>query len=336
MRKYDLVTFGDMLIRMGAPFFQKIEQTNNFNALVTGAEMNSCVVASRYGLNTSHITKLPRNSLGRMVQNKIREQGIDTSHIVWSDKGRVGLFFVEYGAMPRTSYVLYDRNGTSMSKIQPGEIDWNSILKEAKVFHTCGTAPALSESSAEVVKEALLSAKKNNAEVSFDLNYRAKLWSEEKAQKVLSPLMNYCDILITTEEDTYKVFKIKEDNYEFVAKRLQEKFNFKVVVITLREDITVWRNNWTAIAFSNGKFYKDITYELELVDRVGGGDAFTGGFLYAYIYFNKDIKKSLQYGNASSALKQTIPGDLNWSTLEETEELIERGENKGMSLRIKR
>jgi len=336
MKSYDLVTFGDMLIRMGAPNFQKIEQTNNFNALVTGSEMNSCVVASRYGLNTAHITKLPRNPLGRMVQNKIREQGIDTSHIVWSDEGRVGLFFIEYGAMPRTSYILYDRADSSMAKIRPGEVDWNSIFRNTNNFHTCGTAPALSESSAEVTKEALLSAKKNKVEVSFDLNYRAKLWSEEKAQEILTPLMNYCDILITTEEDTYSVFKIKEDNYKIVAKRLQEKFNFKVVVITLRENITVWRNNWTAIAFANGEFYEDVTYELELVDRVGGGDAFTGGFLYGYIKFNKDIKKSLQYGNASAALKQTIPGDLNWSTLEETRELIERSNNGGMSLRIKR
>jgi len=336
MKSYDLVTFGDMLIRMGAPGYQKIEQTNNFNALVTGAEMNSCVVASRYGLNTAHITKIPRNSLGRMIQNKIREQGIDTSYIVWSDEGRVGLFFLEYGAMPRTSYVLYDRNGTSMSTIQPGEVDWNSVFQNTKNFHTCGTAPALSESSAETVKEALLTAKKNKVEVSFDLNYRAKLWTEEKAQSVLTPLMQYCDILITTEEDTYKVFKIKEDDYKTVAKKLQEKFNFKVVVITLRENITIWRNNWTAIAFSEGKFYKDITYELELVDRVGGGDAFTGGFLYGYIRFNKDIQKSLQYGNASSALKQTIPGDINWCTLEETKDLIENGKNKGMSLRIKR
>jgi len=333
---YDLVTFGEMLLRLGAPSFQKIEQANWFNIGITGGEMNTCTVASRFGLKTAHITKLPRNPLGRMVINKIREQGIDTSHIVWSEGGRVGLFYLEFGAMPRVNSVIYDRANSTMSEIKPGEVNWNSIFKGAKVFHVCGTLPALSDTAAKATKEALIAAKNKNVEVSFDLNYRAKLWSEEKAQEVLAPLMKYCDILITTEEDSYRVFKIKEDNHKLTAKKLHEEFGFKVVVITLRGNITVLRNNWSAIAYSDNQFYDDLTYEIELIDRVGGGDAFTGGFLYAYIKFDKDIKKCLKYGNASSALKQTIPGDLNWSTIEEVEELIKRGSGDGIKLRISR
>lgn len=333
---YDLVTFGEMLLRLFAPNFQRMEQATYFNVGVTGAEMNACVVASRFGLKTAHVTRLPKNPLGTMIVNKIREHDIDTSHVVWSENGRVGLFFLEFGAMPRTNAVLYDRKNSAMSKIQPEEVDWDPIFKGTKLFHVSGTAPALSKSVAEATKEALIAAKKNGVEVSFDLNYRAKLWSEEEAQRTISPLMQYCNILITTEEDTYRVFKIEEDGYRPVAKKLYEKFNFDVVVITLRENITVWRNNWTAIAYAGGKFYDDVTYELEIVDRVGGGDAFTGGFLYAYLTFNKDIKKCVQYGNASAALKHSIPGDLNWSTIEEVENLIRRGPGGGLSLRVSR
>jgi len=333
---YDLVTFGEMLLRLAAPHSQRMEQATHFTIGVTGAEMNACVAASRFGLKAAHVTRLPRNPLGRMIVNKIREHGIDTSRTVWSENDRVGLFFLELGALPRTHAVLYDRRNSAMSKIQPGEIDWGAILERTKLFHVSGTAPALSKSSAEATKEALIAAKKSDVEVSFDLNYRAKLWSEEEAQKTISPLMEYCDILITTEEDTYRVFKIKEDDYKRVAEKLHERFRFDVVVITLRENITVWRNNWTAIAYAGGKFYDDVTYELEVVDRVGGGDAFTGGFLYAYLTFNKDVKKCLEYGNASAALKHSVPGDLNWSTLQEVENLIMRGPSGGMTLRISR
>lgn len=336
MGGYELVTFGEMLLRIAAPNFQRIEQATNFDVYVTGAEMNACVVASRFGLKTAHVTRLPRNPLGKMIINKIREHGIDTSHVVWSEKDRVGLFFLEFGALPRTNAVMYDRANSAMSKIQPGEVDWNDIFRGTKLFHISGTAPALSESAAEVSKEALIAAKENGVETSFDLNYRAKLWSEEEAQKTISPLMDYCNILITTEEDTYRVFKIKENDYNRVGEKLCERFNLDVVAITLRENITVWRNNWTAIAYAGSKFYDDVTYELEVVDRVGGGDAFTGGFLYAYLTFNKDIKKCLQYGNASCALKHSIPGDLNWSTLEEVRGLIKRGPGGGMSLRVSR
>lgn len=333
---YDIVTFGEILLRMAAPYNQRLEQSTWLNIGITGAEMNSCVTASRFGLHAAHITKLPKNALGRMSENKMREHGIDTSNIIWCDDGRLGLFYLEYGSMPRTNSVIYDRSNTTMSTIQPKEIDWDLIFKKTKHFHFCGTLPAISESSLKTTIEALSIAKKHGVVVSFDVNYRARLWSEEKALEVLSSLMEYVDLLITTEEDIYRVFKITGEDYEESAKMLFERFGFKAVVITLRENITVWRNNWTSIAYTENNFYSDVIYDLELVDRVGGGDAFTGGFLFAYLMFNGDMKKSLQYGNAAAALKQTNPGDLNWCTLEEVDNLIRRGNSKGMNLRIQR
>jgi 2-dehydro-3-deoxygluconokinase len=181
-----------------------------------------------------------------------------------------------------------------------------------------------------VTREALRAAREAGCSISFDLNYRAKLWSQEEANKCLTPMMDSVDILITTEEDTFKVFGIKEDTYEKVAEKLAERFGFKVVAITLRGDLSVWKNTWTAIAFADGKIYKTRTYEVDIVDRVGGGDSFTAGFLWAWIR-EKDIQKGVDYGVAFSALKHSIPGDFNWCTLEEVEAQV-----KGAGLRIAR
>ena len=331
----DLVTLGEMLLRLGAPGFQKIEQATSFEVVVTGAEMNSAVVASRFGLKAAHVTRLPRSPLGRMVENRIREHGIDTSHIVWTDEGRVGLFFLEQGAMPRPSAVVYDRADSTMSRIGPGEVDWDAVLPGARLFHVCGTAPALSSSSAEAVREAMAAAKRHRVTVSFDLNYRAKLWSIEQARKTFRELLAFCDILVLGEGDPGRIFGIDGDARQAAA-RMRETFDLKVVAATMREDLSVLRNRWTAIACTDGQVYDDVTYEMEIIDRVGGGDAFTGAFLYAYAAFDGDIRKCLQYGNAACALKHTIPGDLNWCTRQDVEDLITRGPGAGANLRIKR
>jgi 2-dehydro-3-deoxygluconokinase len=328
---YDIVAFGETMIRLSPPNFKRLEQTETFNATVGGSEMNVAVAACRLGLNTAFVTKLPQNPLGRLIRNKAREHGVDTSHIVWTDKDRVGLYFVEFGANPRPSSVLYDRANSAISRIQPGEVDWESIFKNTRLFHTSGITPALSKTAAAVTEEALRKAKEMEVEVSIDLNYRAKLWSQEEANRCMTKLMEYTDILLTTEEDTERVFGIVGKDYKEVAKRLTEEFDLKVVAITLRENISVWRNNWTAIAYADGRFYDDITYELEIVDRVGGGDSFTAGFLYGYL--TGDVEKGVRYGNAFSAIKHSIPGDLNWATLKEVEDLIKRG---GKAKRIER
>ena len=329
---FDMVGFGEVMLRLSPPHYQRLEQATSLEAYLGGAELNAVIAAARLGLNAAYVTRLPRNPLGRMMRNKARELGIDTSYIAWSDEDRLGVYYVEFGALPRPSTVLYDRVSSAVSKIQPGMIDWAGLFAQARAFHVTGITPALSGSTAETTLEALKQARKANLTVSFDLNYRARLWKPEQAMKTLTPLMEYVDILFTTEEDTAIVFQIKGKDYKEVAQKLAERFNFQVVAVTLRENVTVWRNNWTAIAYHQGKFYEDRTYDLEIIDRVGAGDSFVGGFMYSYLNDNKDIQRALQYGVAFSALKHSSPGDFNWSTLEEVEKLIAGGG----SLRISR
>jgi len=329
---FDLVTFGEVMLRLSPPHFQRLEQTTSFEAQAGGAELSVAVTATRLGLSASYITRLPKNPVGRMIHNKAREQGVDTSHIIWSDEDRLGIYFLEFGALPRASAVVYDRANSAIAKIKPDMIDWDSIFPKAKAFHTTGITPALSPSAAETTKEALSKAKKAGLLVSFDLNYRARLWSTEQAKNTLSPMMENVDILITTEEDTERVFQIKGKDYKEVAQKLAEQFGFRVVAITLRENISIWRNYWTAIAYHDGQIYEDQQYDIERVDRLGAGDSFTGGFLYGYLTSQGDVARSLKYGTAVSALKHSNPGDMNWCTLDEVEKLI----GGGGSLRISR
>jgi len=329
---FDMVGFGEVMLRLSPPHYQRLEQAASLEAYLGGAELNAVIAATRLGLNAAYVTRLPRNPLGRMMRNKARELGIDTSYIAWSDEDRLGVYFVEFGALPRPSTVLYDRVNSAVSKIQPGMIDWAGLFAQARAFHVTGITPALSSGAAETTREALTQARKANLTVSFDLNYRARLWKPEQAMKTLAPLMEYVDILFTTEEDTAIVFQIKGNDYKEVAQKLAERFDFKAVAITLRENVTVWRNNWTAIVYHQGKFYEDRTYDLEIIDRVGAGDSFVGGFMYSYLNDDKNIARALKYGVALSALKHSSPGDFNWSTLEEVEKLIAGGG----SLRISR
>ncbi len=339
----DLVTFGEAMLRLAPPSFQRLEQTTTLEVQVGGGELNVAVGASRLGLRSAWVTRLPDNALGRMVRNKAREQGVDTAHIVWTGGGRVGLYFAEFGAAPRASSVLYDRAGSAISQIQPGEVDWAAAFRGARWFHTSGITPALSASAAASTREALQAAKQAGLRVSYDLNFRGKLWSPEQARACQEPLMEHVDVLITTEEDTRVVFgisaagqkdehfaSVSAESYKEVAQKLAEKFRFQAVAITLRENPSVWKNTWTAIAYADGRFYDDRKYEVEIVDRVGAGDAFSAGFIYGCLKA-ESYDAAVRYGVAFSALKHTNPGDLNWATLAEAEGLL-----KGASLRVAR
>jgi 2-dehydro-3-deoxygluconokinase len=341
---FDVVTFGEAMIRLAPPHFQRLEQAASLDVQVGGGELNVAVGASRLGLKSTWVSRLPKNPLGRLMENRVRQAGVDTSNLVWATGGRMGLYFVEFGAAPRASSVLYDRAHSAISAVQPGEVDWKKIFQGAKWFHTSGITPALSDSAAAVTREALQAARQAGLTVSYDLNYRGKLWSPEKAQAVQEPLMEYVDVLVTTEEDTSVVFKIQgegrtdekgftavsAESYKDVARRLHEKFRFKAVAITLRENPLVWRNTWTAIAYAEGAFYDDVKYDLEIVDRIGGGDSFSAGFIYGRLVKNS-YEAAIRYGNAFSALKHSTPGDFNWATLAEVETLM-----KGASLRVAR
>ena len=340
---YDLVTFGEAMIRFSPPNFQRLEQASSLDFWIGGGEINVAVGAARLGLKTKWVSRLPASPLGRLLENRVRQAGVDASDIVWTEKGRVGLYFLEFGAAPRPSSVLYDRAHSAISEIQPGDVNWKQVFQGAKWFHLSGVTPALSDSAAATSIEALKAAKQSGLTVSYDLNYRGKLWTPERAQAVQEPMMKFVDVLITTEEDTSVVFKIRSeaqpdsnfssvasDSYDGIARRLQEKFGFKVVAITIRENPLVWRNTWTAIALADGQIIDDVKYELEIVDRLGGGDSFCAGFIYGYLS-KKTWADALRYGNALAALKHSNPGDFNWSTLAEVESLL-----KGGSLRVAR
>ena len=320
---YDVVTFGETMLRLSPPNYRRIEHAFAFEANAGGAEMSVACNVSRLGLQTAWVSRMTDNSIGHFIRNKAREQGVDTSHIVWTKDDRAGIYFVEFGASPRPSRVIYDRANSAMCKIKPGEVDWENILKGVKFFYTTGITPALSASSSEATLEALKAAKKMGCKVGCDLNYRARLWTEDEAHKCMEPLMEYVDVLISTEEDTAKVLKITGDSYQEVARKLAEKFNFDAVCITIRTDISVLKNDWTAIVYAGGKLYEDRTYNIEIIDRVGAGDSFSSGFLYGYI--TGDVDKGLKYGNAYAALEHSIPGDINWCTLQELENLIKGG-----------
>ena len=324
-----VVTLGEAMLRLSPPNFHRLEQTNSFDAKVGGGELNVAVGVARLGLESAWVSKLPTNPIGNMVQNKAREHGVDTSNIVWSKSGRVGIYFLEFGANPRASSVLYDRAGSAVSALAPGEVDWKKAFEGCELFHVSGITPALSKSCADATLEAVKAAKAAGAKVSFDVNYRKKLWTPEEANACLVPMMEFVDILITTEEDTAIVFGIREGSYQLVAAKLEEQFGFEVVAITLREDLSVQRNNWSTFAYADKQFYESAKYSCELIDRVGAGDSFTAGFIYGYL--TGDVRKGVDYGTAFSAIKHSIPGDLNWATLEEVENQL-----RGSGSRIQR
>jgi 2-dehydro-3-deoxygluconokinase len=333
---YDLVTFGEAMIRLSPPNFQRLEQTSSLDIQIGGAEYNVACAGARLGLKTAWVSRLPENGLARRIVNKAREHGVDTSHVVWTKEGRVGLYFLEQGSSPRASSVLYDRAPSAIAEIKPGEVDWKKVLAGTKLFHTTGITPALSASAAQVTKESLEGAKAAGCRVSYDLNFRKKLWSAEQARKVQEPFMALVDLLITNEEDPKAIFGISPaghddaykalsaEAYREIAKKLQERFALKGVAITMRESPSVLKNVWTAMAYEGGKFYEERKYELEVVDRLGGGDSFSAGLLYG-IATKNSIEYGLKFGLAFSALKHTTPGDLNWATREEVEELIKSG-----------
>lgn len=333
---HDLVTFGEAMIRLSPPNFQRLEQSASLDLQIGGAEYNVACAGARLGLKTAWVSRLPDNPLGRRIANKAREQGVDTSHIVWAKEGRVGLYFLEQGASPRASSVLYDRSPSAIAEIKPGEVDWKKALSGAKAFHTTGITPALSDSAAQVTRESLEAARAAGCRVSYDLNFRKKLWSAEQARKVQEPFMALVDLLITNEEDPNALFGIaaaghddsfkalRPGEYREILQKLQERFNLKAVAVTMRESPSVLKNHWTAMAIESGQVYGDRKYEIEVVDRLGGGDSFAAGLLYGWIA-KGSLEYGLKFGLAFSALKHTTPGDLNWATREEAEELMKGG-----------
>jgi 2-dehydro-3-deoxygluconokinase len=326
---YDVITFGEAMIRLSPPGFRRLEQARSLDVQVGGAELNTAVALVRLGRPSSWVSRLTNNPLGRLIANHAREAGVGTEHVLWTNEDRVGVYFLEFGAAPRASSVLYDRKGAAVAQVRPGMIDWRAAFAGARWFHVTGITPALSPGAAEATREALQAARAAGVQTSIDLNYRAKLWSQAEAGRWMTEFMQWCDVLVTTEEDTERVFQIKGKDYEDVAGQVARRFPLKVVAITLRENPLVWRNTWTAIALQGGTFYRTRTYEVEIVDRLGAGDSFAAGLIHGLL--DGDVQKGLDYGVAASALKHSIPGDFAWVTRDEVEALL-----KAPGLRISR
>jgi len=321
----ELLTFGETMVRLSPPGHRRLEQAHVLDLHVGGSEFNTAIAAARLGISTGYVTRLTRNPLGRMIEQRAREHGVDTSEIAWTDEARVGTYYTEFGASPRANAVLYDRADSAIARIAPDDVDWEAVLSGVRIFHTSGITPALSPSAAETTLAAVKAAKAAGAKVSVDLNYRARLWSQDEARETMTELAADTDILITTEEDTKRVYGIVGESYEAVARQLADRFEFEIVAITLRENPSVWRNVWTAIAYERATdtIHRAPTFDIEVVDRVGSGDAFGGGFLYGVL--REDAAAGVRYGVGLSAIKQTLPGDVVWSTVEEVERVLQGG-----------
>ncbi|MCP4725378.1 MAG: aldolase [bacterium] len=326
-----IVTFGEIMLRLSPPNNLRFVQTKSYDATYGGAEANTAVAFANYGLDSVFVTAIPDNEIGQAAVNLLRSYGVETGNVL-RQGNRTGIYFLEYGASQRPSKVVYDRAGSAISEILPGQIDWNEIFKGAEWYHWSGITPALSDTAAEATLESLIAAKECGVTVSVDLNYRKKLWSKEKAGSVMTELMKYVDVCIGNEEDADSFFGIKagsadldkgeieEESYRDVAGQLVAKFNLKKAAITLRKSISASDNEWSACLFNGEEFLLSRKYPIHIIDRVGGGDSFSSGLIYALITGRSD-REALEFGVAASCLKQTIHGDFNLVSVQEVEHL---------------
>lgn len=332
-----VVTFGEIMLRLNPPDFQRFVQADSFEVSYGGAEASVAVSLANYGISSSFVTCLPSNEIGQAAVNYLRRFGVDTSHIIRTGE-RIGVYYLETGADQRASKVIYDRAHSAISEVKPGTIRWDQILTETKWFHFTGITPALSQNTADVCLEAVRSTREKGLKVSCDLNYRGKLWKYGKtAMDVMTGLMPYVDVVIGNEEDCEKVFGIKgadvtvaeqvsPEKYREVAEKLMARFpNLKKVSITLRGSISATHNTWSAVLYDGERLYTTNRYDItNIVDRVGSGDAFTGALIYGLLV-GKNDQEALDFATAASALKHSMPFDLNLVSKEEVESLVREG-----------
>lgn len=308
-----VVAFGETMIRLSTKNFERIEQAKELAIGIGGTESNFAIAFARLGGRTVWLSKLTNNPLGRFIANKIREHGVDVSHVIWTNDYRVGLYFIEFGKKPRPTQVIYDRKNSAIANIDPNEVNWE-ILNDYDAFHTTGITVALSENCKKAVEVGISKAKEFGTKVSFDVNYRSKLWSPEEAFKALDPILKNVDILLVTKDDARNVIKV-DGTYEEMIHTLAERYNPEVTVLTLGSEGTM--------ALKDGRIYKVEPYELEVVDRIGAGDAFDAGFVYEYLR-SGDVQKALELGVAMAAYAHTIPGDVMFVTKDEIEFIIKQ------------
>jgi len=326
-----VVTFGEIMLRLAPEGYLRFVQAVSFGAVYGGGEANVAVSLAGFGIDAAFVTKLPKHEIGQSAVNKLREFGVDTSLIVRGGD-RVGIYFLEKGASQRSSKVIYDRAHSAIAQAVPADFDWDKIFSGADWFHFTGITPALSDGAAEICMAACKAAKAKGITVSCDINYRANLWTREKAGEVMSGLMKYVDICVANEEDAADVFgikasgsdvttgKISHEGYKEVASSLVKKFGFKQTAITLRESISANDNNWAAMLWAGNDFYFSKKYAVHIVDRVGGGDSFSAGLIYANLQ-GMPSQEGLEFAVAASCLKHTIEGDFNLVSADEVKKL---------------
>lgn len=326
-----VVTFGELMLRLEPPGYLRFVQTENLSATFGGAEANVAISLANFGVDSCYVTKLPSHEIGQAAVNSLRKFGVNTQYIVRGGP-RVGIYYNERGASQRGSKCIYDRAGSSIQLSKPEDFDWKQIMQGASWFHITGITPALGPNLVQSCIEAAEEAHKAGATVSLDLNYRAKLWSREEANKAMTELCKYVDICIANEDDAADVFGIKAENtdttkgelstegYKSVARQLTEKFAFKKVAITLRTSINANRNDWQALLYDGKDFFFSKKYEIWIVDRVGGGDSFTAGLIYSLLS-GKSSQEAVEFAVAASCLKHTIEGDFNMVSVAEVEKL---------------
>lgn len=336
------VGFGELMIGFNPIGYRRFLQGDLMETNYTGAEANVCVSLSLLGMHASYVTRLPDNDIARCGIATLKKFGVDTDDIILGGD-RMGVIYTEKGAAQRPSKVVYDRKYTSISTAQSGDFDWQKIFQDADWFHFTGITPALSDNTAGLCKEACEAAKAMGVKISCDLNYRKNLWSQEKANATMEQLVPYCDLVIGNEEDAEKVLgihaadtdvttgKLNRAGYEDVAQQIQRKYGVSKVAITLRESISASDNQWSAMYYENGKAYFSKKYMIHIVNRVGGGDSFSAGLIYALMH-NYDPQYAVEFGVAASCLKHSIELDFNLSTLEEIERLA-NGDASGRVLR---
>ena len=327
-----VITFGEIMLRLAPNGYYRFFQNDQLQATFGGGEANVAVSLANFGVDTSFVTKVPQNAIGQGAIDALRAFGVNTENIVRGGD-RLGIYFLEKGASQRGSVCIYDRAHSAIQEAEAKDFDWDAIFNGAEWFHFTGITPALGENLVEICKEACRIAKQKGIKISCDLNYRGKLWTRQQAQAAMTELCQYVDVCIANEEDAKDIFGIEAENtdiyggklnkegYQSVAKQLKERFGFEKVAITLRSSISASDNDWAGMLYDGKDFYYSKEYHLHIVDRVGGGDSFGAGLIYALVN-HKSMQDAIEYAVAASALKHSIEGDFNRVSVSEVEKLV--------------
>lgn len=333
---HKVITFGEIMLRLNTPGFQRFSQATSLEMTFGGGEANVAVSLANYGIDVDFVSRLPKNDIGEACISDLRKHNVGTNHIVRGGD-RIGIYFLETGAVARASKVIYDRANSAIATIESGMVNWDKVFEGATWFHWTGITPAISEGAAKVCAEAIKAANAKGITVSTDLNFRKNLWKYgKKASEVMPSLVEGCDVILGNEEDADMVFGIKPEGgdvtkghveaaaYESVCKQLMQRFpRAKKVIITLRGSINANHNTWSGVLWDGKKLFQAPQYDItHIVDRVGGGDSFMGGLIYGLLTYTGNDQKALDFAVAASCLKHTIYGDFNLVTVDEVEKLM--------------